>query len=175
MANLVGQPNVDNIIEGTMQDDTITGANWNDVLRGRGGNDTIRGAEGNDHLYGDASNDSLFGGNNNDHLEGGRGDDFLDGGAAVDVLVGGDGDDTFHVSNRGAFSAAGTDRDVIADFTCDDTISADGFGNMTWDSPNANLLNAAGFTVYHLNNQEGANLVATHDAGSLHWDWTLGA
>lgn len=173
MATIQGAPDVNNFLVGTGEGDSIYGNNFNDFLKGLAGNDTERGAGGADHLYGDHGNDALYGGNLQDHLEGGAGCDFLDGGAAVDVLVGGEGNDTFHFTNHHATGPANTDRDIVTDFSCGDTGVADGYGGLTWDATNANVVNKAGFAVVHLEGHEGDQIAFDHAAGSLHWEWHL--
>lgn len=173
MATINGTPNVNNYLVGTDGDDFVFGANFNDYLLGQKGNDTLSGGTGRDHLYGGAGDDVLQGGDHQDHLEGGKGNDYLDGGAAVDVLTGGYGHDTFHFQNHGAHGPANTDRDVITDFSCDDVGKADGYGNLSWDSAHANIVNKAGFAVVHLEGHEGDTITFDHAAGSLHWEWHL--
>ena len=74
---------------GTNHNDTLTGSSLEDVLKGGGGNDMIEGAGGNDEIHG---------------------------GTGMDTLTGGAGADTFVFIDTGE-SPAGTNRDIITDFT----------------------------------------------------------
>lgn len=113
MANFVGLPNFNNIIQGTESADTISGNNWNDHLYGNGGNDLIRGGGGNDALDGGAGNDHLIGGDGADHLAGGYGNDFLEGGFSNDVLEGGKGDDRLYGGAARDLLTGGAGDDVF--------------------------------------------------------------
>lgn len=73
------------------------------------------GGSGADRITGNAAANRLEGRSGDDTIAGGAGDDVLAGGAGRDLLTGGAGRDTF-LLQAAADSAAGTSRDVIADF-----------------------------------------------------------
>lgn len=112
MAIIKGEPNKDDVLNGTLNNDTITGYSGNDVLNGLAGNDTLNGGLGNDKLFGNdgadilngegghdilsggAGKDKLYGNDGNDLISGGTAADTLSGGKGIDVLRGGSGNDT---------------------------------------------------------------------------------
>lgn len=75
-------------ISGGDGDDTISGGGGNDLMYGNIGNDLVSGNIGNDTLYGNEDNDTLFGYGGEDYLAGGLGDDTLSGGTGDDELDG---------------------------------------------------------------------------------------
>ena len=96
--SLVGSPTSDDIITGTSVDDVITP---------RAGMDIIDGGDGNDTLYGQEDDDTISGSDGDDKIIGGTGRDVLNGGN------GADGFDYYDITE----SEAGTQRDIIEDFT----------------------------------------------------------
>lgn len=136
-------------INGQNNDDVINAMGGDDVVHGRGGNDSIHGGDGNDQLSGDAGNDKLYGdaGNDilrggpgqdriwggrgedmifgaaaNDRLRGGADDDHIVGGKGHDVMWGGGGADVFDFNFASQSTNARSGRDLIKDFTHQDTI-----------------------------------------------------
>jgi Ca2+-binding RTX toxin-like protein len=101
-------------IDGGEGNDTLTATSTPTVAGGAspvssGPSDpTLNGGGGNDALTAGSIDTSLTGGPGDDILNAGAGDDALDGGAGNDTENGGDGDDTIG-TDRGFFSAAGTD------------------------------------------------------------------
>ena len=103
--------------------DILFGFGTDDSIQGQGGNDVIAGAAGNDRLDGGGGNDSLYGESGDDTLVGGPGDDRLEGGLDSDTYVFGLGsgrdtivdDDWFRpATDRIAFEASVTVKDVAA-------------------------------------------------------------
>jgi Ca2+-binding RTX toxin-like protein len=89
----VGNPTLDDVVNGYGGDDVILGLDGDDLLVGGDGHDIVEGGEGSDLLSGGAGSDFLSGGVGSDILHGGAGTDYLDGGDGNDMLSGGLGDD----------------------------------------------------------------------------------
>ena len=118
--------------------DRMLGGGGNDIMRGGADNDTIDGGKGRDMLLGGMGQDKLIGGSMRDVLKGdggrdkligGGGDDVLRGGAGQDVLVGGKGNDILS-GGAGADTfvfGKGSGRDVITNFTAEDTLILNDF------------------------------------------------
>jgi Ca2+-binding RTX toxin-like protein len=157
MAEIHGQPNVNNYLVGTEDDDLIVGNTWHDYMVGGGGDDTLRGGWG------------------KDHIDGGCGDDVIKGGAAVDVLTGGPGHDTFIFNigvDKETYGPGNIGRDVITDFSCQDVGKVFHAGGLIWDADHANVINADdNTTLAHLDNLEGASIQFEHVDN--HWDFFL--
>lgn len=84
----------DDILDGDTGDDQVFGGDGDDWLTGNLGDDLLTGDAGHDTLIGGDGADMLFGGDGNDTLAGGWGDDVLVGGNGQDLLNGGGGNDT---------------------------------------------------------------------------------
>jgi RTX calcium-binding nonapeptide repeat (4 copies) len=80
----VGDPVLNNILNGDDGDDTLTGNFYSDTLNGGADNDLLVGNQGDDVLNGDGGDDRLLGGGGKDTLNGGAGNDELVGGADAD-------------------------------------------------------------------------------------------
>jgi VCBS repeat-containing protein len=100
MDEIFGTAKNDLLLGNTNLDDIIEARAGNDIARGFGGNDSLYGENGNDLLEGGAGNDLLNGGNGIDVLSGGAGRDVLIGGAGADAIDGGDGTDTAIFNGR---------------------------------------------------------------------------
>ncbi|MBR3498999.1 MAG: hypothetical protein IKO05_08415 [Selenomonadaceae bacterium] len=114
----------DDKLFGGMGNDKLVGENGADVLSGGSGDDSLYGGADNDSLLGEAGKDYLRGGKGNDYLDGGKGNDSLLGEAGDDILGGGKGNDTL-TGGAGADTflyAFGDGKDVIVDFSAEDTI-----------------------------------------------------
>lgn len=114
----------DDKLFGGMGNDKLVGENGADVLFGGSGDDSLYGGADNDSLLGEAGKDYLRGGKGNDYLDGGKGNDSLLGEAGDDILGGGKGNDTL-TGGAGADTflyAFGDGKDVIVDFSAEDTI-----------------------------------------------------
>ena len=108
------------IMRGGAESDTIDGGTGRDILLGGAGQDKLIGGGMRDVLRGDGGADKLLGGAGDDVLRGGMGQDVLIGGGGDDILSGGSGADTF-------VFAKGSGRDVITNFTAEDTLVLNDF------------------------------------------------
>ena len=112
--------------------DTLSGDGAANRVFGGGGDDVLNGGDGNDSLYGDAvygrryTDSAHLGmsgfkirnsGNGKDLLNGGAGNDSLIGGLGADMLKGGSGADMFVLQVLADSLPASGNRDVIADFS----------------------------------------------------------
>ena len=94
---------------GSKAGDTLTGSGAGNRIDGRNGNDTIDGAAGGDRLFGGAGDDMLIGGTGRDVMTGGTISGSIDA-------------DTFRFTSVSQSGTTATTRDVITDFTIEDTI-----------------------------------------------------
>ena len=92
--------------------DRIGGTDNAEHLEGDDGDDLIIGFGGADMLYGNGGDDDLFGDDGEDILVGGAGNDIMTGGADADTFV---------------FDATVAGRDIITDFTSEDTLDVSNF------------------------------------------------
>ena len=121
---IIGENDVDNILDGGNGKDRIEGLSGNDILNGDNGkdslfggddNDTLNGGRGKDLLEGGEDNDILNGGHGKDSLSGDEGADVLNGGRGNDLLEGGEGNDKFEFGLKFG-------KDTILDFEDGDLI-----------------------------------------------------
>ena len=98
---------------------SVTGLS--EPVTGGNGKDTLTGGQFGDLIQGFNGVDTLLGLNGDDTLNGGNGGDVLVGGLGRDWLVGGNGPDQF-AFNAIEETAVGPLRDLIADFSNEDTI-----------------------------------------------------
>jgi hypothetical protein len=134
---ILGTPNPDLMVTGTLGDDVIMTFGGTDIIYGYLGNDLICPGDGNDMvfagggndiifddvgsnmLFGDAGNDIIYGGIHRDVIYGGAGDDTIYGGGGGDVVYGDAGNDTIF---------AGGGNDVVLGMSGSDEIHG-GDGN----------------------------------------------
>lgn len=122
-------------IEGTAGNDEFWGTNHYDLMLGHEGNDVMYGGEGNDSMFGGIGNDWIFGQGQDDFVHGGHGNDFIFGGWGNDRLVGGSGFDILnggHGNDVFIFSA-GSDTDLVKDFSSGDKIDFSSFGFSSYE------------------------------------------
>ena len=137
VANLVAHVTTD-VVTGTDMDDTLQGSLENNFIKGGNGNDELRGYAGNDRLDGEAGNDELYGGMGDDALFGGAGNDVIYGDDEItitpvigtplsgstsssaslslygdDCLHGGDGNDTLYGYGGHDLLEGGNGQDVL--------------------------------------------------------------
>jgi Ca2+-binding RTX toxin-like protein len=98
-----------------------------ETVGGTAGNNTLAGGASDDLIRGYAGNDTLDGNEGNDILQGGTGNDTLIGGEGSDVLTGGFGADVFRWE-LGDEDGSDVPRDVVTDFTIDETKGYTGTG-----------------------------------------------
>lgn len=123
MANIVGNNNENDTLQGTEETDTLSGLSGDDQLSGNKGFDFLYGNEGNDTLFGglpaetqtntDVNGDLLFGGDGNDQLNGQRGNDNLQGDLGNDSLNGGDGNDSLFANKDNDSLRGGNGEDFL--------------------------------------------------------------
>jgi Ca2+-binding RTX toxin-like protein len=113
MANIIGDNNDNNNLNGTEDIDVILALGGNDILNGLGGNDFLYGGDGDDRAVGGAGNDYLDGGNGEDLLDGAIDNDTLVGGAGKDFLAGGEGNDFLFGGADDDFLDSNAGRDYL--------------------------------------------------------------
>lgn len=131
--NLMGG---DDVAFGNTGNDTIAGGTGHDLLYGGDDDDLIYGNDGMDTIYGDAGDDVIYGNAQDDELYGMTGDDQVFGGSDDDRIFGNEGDDTLTGGSGGDefVFVKGQDLineyvDVITDFNVEeDTIVFKDFG-----------------------------------------------
>jgi len=134
---ILGTPNADLMLTGTLGDDVIMTFGGNDIIYARlgndlicpgdgsdmvfagGGNDTIFDDLGRNMIFGDTGDDTIYGGKGKDNIFGGAGNDTIYGGGGGDVIYGDAGNDTIF---------AGGDKDVVLGMSGNDQIHG-GDGN----------------------------------------------
>jgi Ca2+-binding RTX toxin-like protein len=117
---ILGTPNADLQIRGTLGNDVIMTFGGTDIVRASlgddiictgagddmvfagGGNDVIYDNLGRNMIFGNAGDDTIYGGTGKDAIYGGAGDDIIYGGGGNDVIYGDAGNDTI-------FAGAGND------------------------------------------------------------------
>ncbi len=149
---------VDNLINGNMQDnflaglsgnDTMNGGEGDDIVRGNNGDDAINTGNGDDLGRGDNGNDTVTGGAGDDTLEGRQGDDILLGGEDFDLLLGHIGNDTIE---------GGADDDTVQGGRGDDVIQGDTGNDALWGG--------RGNDLFIWNNGDGSDVVDGGETGA---------
>ena len=158
-ASIIGSdnPNVTDVLDGTIGNDNIVGLAGNDVLNGLDGNDVISGGEGNDiidggagldTLNGNGGADTIIGGADADIIRGGEGGDNINGNGGADDIDGGLGDDTIFGGagndiirsgggNDTVDGGAGTDELLLTGHAIDYTVTNNPDGSVTYTDNNA--------------------------------------
>lgn len=114
---ILGTPNADLLIRGTLGNDVIMTFGGSDVIYASLGDDVICSGDGNDMVFGGGGKDIIFDDVGRNLLNGDGGDDTIYGAKDRDVIFGGPGNDTIYGNGGG---------DVVYGDAGDDLIYAGG-------------------------------------------------
>ena len=110
---ILGTPNPDLMVTGTLGNDVIMTFGGSDIVYGYLGNDIICTGDGNDMVFAGGGNDVIFDDVGRNMLFGGAGNDIFYGGIHRDVIYGGAGDDNIYGGGGGDVVYGDAGNDII--------------------------------------------------------------
>ena len=155
---ILGTPNDDNDLFGTVDNDRIEGFAGNDRIFGSEGINTLLGGSGNDEIFGGSQRDVIRGGSGNDTLRGAEGNNEIFGGSGDDLISSGSGDDFINSGSGFDTIDLGGGDDIIVLETGNgyDTINNFQLGLTTFDVANPNQVSI-------VDGQDGAEISSGGD------------